>query len=97
MPLALSVNGAVHPELIPDDLAYRLFLRGIAFKSNLSDAEKAHREAKIKRLGLTPADHDLLIAALSGVRETLDVAFAVLNSSTTDSVAVALRQRSTAP
>lgn len=53
MPLTLTVDGAVNPELIPDDVAYRQFLQGIAFRKNLTDVEQSRREAKIKRLGLT--------------------------------------------
>lgn len=77
----LTVDGSVHPELIPDELAYRHFLMSVAFKRTLTPQETAHREAKIHRIGLTPADHDLLIAAVVGLRESLDAAYSMMTAS----------------
>jgi len=93
--LPVLADGSVHPELIPDDVAYRQFLQGMAFPANLSAAQVAHRNAKLKRLKLTQADSDLLVnVVLAGLRETLDAATVLLHTALTpDDAATAKANR----
>lgn len=70
--LTVAVDGSKTPDQIPDDLAYRHFILAIAEHKNPSTQEYQRREARLAPMGLSPSDHDASIAALAGLRETLD-------------------------
>jgi acetylornithine deacetylase/succinyl-diaminopimelate desuccinylase-like protein len=55
------IDGAVHPDLIPDRVAYSLMFRLIANRQTTE--EKSHIRAYIRHIGLADADVDGLIAA----------------------------------
>ena len=84
--LPVMVDGSQHPELIPDEVAYRHFLLGIAFPANPTEQEKSHRYAKLRRLGLSSADQDALVSAVAGLRETVNALVANGNSEDAASV-----------
>src|SRR5262245_48959152 len=47
-----TIDGAKNPELIPDEVAYRLVLLAFAERENASEAEQARFRAKIAPAGL---------------------------------------------
>jgi hypothetical protein len=69
------IDGSVNPELIPDDVAYRLILTNIAEPQNATDAQKARFRAKIASAGLSADDAQALfqiVAKLQGELAALD-------------------------
>lgn len=69
--LPLLVDGAQHPELISDEVAYRHFLSVTAVTAAASAKEMSRRDVFLGQVGLSPADHEAYVIALSGVREEL--------------------------
>lgn len=67
-----TINGAVNPELIPDDVAYRLVLEGIAEPQNATDAQKARFRAKMVRAKLGADDEQALFGVLAPFQTQLD-------------------------
>jgi hypothetical protein len=57
------INGADHPELIPDATAYRLFLVMLGLNVSATGQDLARQAAHARKLGLSDADRTLLIAA----------------------------------
>jgi hypothetical protein len=67
-----TIDGAKNPELIPDDVAYRLVLLGIAEPENATDAQKARFQAKIAYAGLNEDDTVALLVILGAFQKQLD-------------------------
>jgi len=72
LPLPILIDGKVHPELIPDDLAYKHFIMSVAIRGDAGDTDIKRRDSITKGLTLSPADQTSLIKALNGVKEKLD-------------------------
>jgi hypothetical protein len=43
------IDGAVHPELIPDSAAYRLYFLALSTGSNPSDEERKQKQKQLRR------------------------------------------------
>jgi hypothetical protein len=67
-----TIDGAKNPELIPDDVAYRAVLLGIAERENATDQEKARFEAKIASAGLSADDKLALLVILAAFQKQMD-------------------------
>ena len=67
-----TINGATNPELIPDDVAYRLVLLAIAEPQNPSDAQQARFRAKIGPAGLNDDDTAALLIIVVAFQKQLD-------------------------
>ena len=67
-----TIDGAKNPELIPDDVAYRMVLLGIAEPEDATDAQKARFRAKIASAGLNEDDTAALLVILGAFQKQLD-------------------------
>ena len=67
-----KIRGIEHPDRIPDAVAYRVWLDGV------SGMDEQYREGAIKAIGLTKADHDVLVVELDRylvLRESLRITY----------------------
>jgi hypothetical protein len=69
--LPLSVDGAKHPELIPDFVAYRHFLSVTAVSTSASKTEIDRRDSFLALVRLSPKDRAAYVAALGNVGDAL--------------------------
>jgi hypothetical protein len=74
-----TIDGAKNPELIPDDVAYRLVLLAVAEPEDASDAQKARFRAKIAPAGLNEADTEAFRLILAALQKQLDALNAQAN------------------
>lgn len=70
--LPVVVDGSKTPDLIPDQLAYRHLLMALAELQHPPAEAVGRRIAHLAGVGLSAADRQNLISAMSGVREQLD-------------------------
>lgn len=63
-----TIDGATHPEQIPDVIAYRLVLLGLSGPANPTDAQTKRHMAQFHAIGMTAGDSAILMAALSRFR-----------------------------
>lgn len=73
------IDGAVHPELIPDSIAYRLYLVAVSTGQNPTEAEQKSQRTHIMRTGLVDTDQQLFISILSDFRAKYDALVAEYN------------------
>lgn len=59
------IDGAAHPEQIPDVVAYRLVLLGIASPANPTDAQTRRHLAQFRAIQMNDADSANLVSMLS--------------------------------
>ncbi|HUN63971.1 MAG TPA: hypothetical protein VMU53_18370 [Candidatus Sulfotelmatobacter sp.] len=59
------IDGAVHPELIPDSAAYRLYFLSISTSLNANDAERNRQRARIRMIGLSDSDAQALAVVMN--------------------------------
>ena len=64
--LSITVDGSTHPELIPDQVAYRHFVLSAI------QTGRDHRLMLLSRLGLSPTQEAAFLSALDGVQEQLN-------------------------
>jgi hypothetical protein len=81
------INGAEHPELIPDLVAYRLFFITVALESSATDGQKARQRAQLMFAGLRDTD----LSRAASVLSTFKVQYDYLVNQYNDSVDVANR------
>jgi hypothetical protein len=62
------IDGSAHPELIPDSVAYRLYLVAVSTGLNATEAEQKHQRAQLMHTGLEDADQRMLLTILSDFR-----------------------------
>ncbi|MGC1418485.1 MAG: hypothetical protein WA817_24590 [Candidatus Acidiferrum sp.] len=86
------IDGAVHPELIPDSLAYRLYLLTMATGPNPTESEQMRQHVHIMRTGLLDTDQRTLIDILSDFRSRYD---ALVNEYNSSAMAANARSEST--
>ena len=67
-----TIDGAKNPELIPDQVAYRLVLLAIAEPENATDAQKDRFQAKIAPAGLDRDDTQAFFDVLAPFQTQLD-------------------------
>lgn len=77
------IDGVVHPELIPDAVAYRLYLVSLSTDSTRSatEAEQTRQRAQLMSTGLAETDQQLFIGILSDFRSKYDALIAEHNQS----------------
>jgi len=75
------IDGAAHPELIPDSTAYRLYLVAVSTGQNPTEAEQTHQRAHLMRTGLVDTDRQILTGVLSDFRAKYDALVADYNAS----------------
>lgn len=66
-----TIDGAKNPELIPDDVAYRLVLLAVAEPENATDAQKARFQAKIASAKLNEEDTEAFLRILGTFQKQL--------------------------
>jgi hypothetical protein len=59
------IDGALHPELVPDLTVYRLVLLAISKPPSPTDKQAKHQQAQLHAVGLQETDQKELIAILS--------------------------------
>jgi len=59
------IDGAVHPEMIPDLTAYRLYLAMVSRPPAPTDDQVKRQEAQLRKTGLQDGDRKRLVATLS--------------------------------
>jgi len=74
-----TIDGAKNPELIPDDVAYRMVFLGVAEPQDASDAQKARYQAKIASAGLNEDDTEAFRLVLGALQKQLDALNAQAN------------------
>ena len=76
-----TIDGSVHPELIPDSLAYRLYLVALSTGQNPTAAERGRQRAHLMKTGLADTDQQILINILSDFGGKYDALVAEYNDS----------------
>jgi hypothetical protein len=74
-----TIDGSKNPELIPDIVAYRLVLLGIAEPENATDAQQARFRAKIASAQLNEDDLQMLLGILGTFQNQMDALTAQAN------------------
>lgn len=69
---ASLADGAAHPELIPDSVAYRLFFATVARGPNPTDEEQKLQRLQLSRIRLEEKDFRELVDVLVGFRVRFD-------------------------
>jgi hypothetical protein len=59
------IDGAVHPELVPDSLAYRLYFVALSVGQNPTEAEQNRQRAQLMNTGLVDTDQQTFITIVS--------------------------------
>jgi hypothetical protein len=67
-----AIDGAKNPELIPDDIAYKMLFLSIMEPQNPTDAQKARQEAKLRMIGLSDDDKAGFLAKVGEFRDRLN-------------------------
>lgn len=75
------VDGATHPELIPDSVAYRLYFEVISIGANATDEDRKRQRAFTGVIGLEAEDVNILIGILNTFRVRHDALVAEYNLS----------------
>jgi hypothetical protein len=66
------IDGAVHPELIPDSIAYRLYFSAVSIGPNPTEEDRKRQAAHLNKIGLPDLDREILIVVLSDFRTKHD-------------------------
>jgi hypothetical protein len=74
------IDGAVHPELIPDSVAYRLYLVPISTGQNPTKADQERQRAHLTKTSLSATDQQLFVSILSDFRTKYDTLVADYNT-----------------
>ncbi|HEV2425284.1 MAG TPA: hypothetical protein VGZ29_10700 [Terriglobia bacterium] len=75
------IDGARHPELIPDTIAYRLFFLTVAEPPNASDSQRARQRAFLRTAGLREQDVQPAETVLANFKSQYDDLVAHYNES----------------
>ena len=78
---ANMIDGARHPELIPDSIAYRLFFLTVAEPADATDDERARQRAWLRTAGLKDEDVQPAAAVLETFKSQYDELVARYNES----------------
>ncbi len=66
-----TIDGAKHPELIPDDVAYKMLFLSLLEPTDARLVQPARQEAKMRMIGLSADDKAALLVALSEFQKRL--------------------------
>ena len=58
------IDGAVHPELIPDIAAYRLYLLAVARSATPTEQERRHQAAQLGVIGWIGGGWDMYLPSI---------------------------------
>ncbi|PYU48650.1 MAG: hypothetical protein DMG48_19570 [Acidobacteria bacterium] len=86
------IDGAVHPELIPDSVAYRLYLVAVSTGQNPTEAAQKRQRAHLMKTGVEDTDQRILVSILSDFRAKYDALVSEYNDAAT---AAAARNKTT--
>jgi hypothetical protein len=75
------IDGAAHPELIPDSVAYRLYLVAVSTGQNPTESDQKTQRAQLGQTGLDDIDRQVLTSILSEFRVKYDSLVAEYNDS----------------
>ena len=75
------IDGSTHPELIPDSLAYRLYLTALATDQTATEASQERQHAHLMKTGLGETDIQTLISILSDFKGKYDALVGEYNDS----------------
>jgi len=75
------IDGAVYPDLIPDSVAYRLYLAAVSTGQNPTETEQRHQHAQLKKTGLADTDQQMFVSILSDFRLKYDALVSEYNTS----------------
>jgi hypothetical protein len=64
-----TIDGAKDPELIPDDVAYKMLFLSIMEPDNPTDAQKARQESKLRLIRFSDADKAAFLTRLGEFRD----------------------------
>jgi hypothetical protein len=67
-----TVEGAVHPELIPDPIAYRLYFLSVSTGPNPSDEDQKRQRLHLNKIGLQDLDREIVVLILKEFRTKHD-------------------------
>src|SRR5258708_37750208 len=73
------IDGAVHPDLIPDAVAYRLYLFTVSTGQNPTETEQSRQRAHLMKIGLDDIDQQMLVSVLVAFRARYDALVAEYN------------------
>jgi hypothetical protein len=96
---ATMIDGAVHPELIPDSVAYRLYFIAVAEDPQPTAPQKTRQHAHLRAAGLSEADISSTALILANFKTQYAALIATYNESqevqnnTNDGLAAFLLQR----
>jgi hypothetical protein len=74
------IDGAVRPDLIPDSVAYRLYLVTVSTGRNPTESAQKDQRAKVAKTGLDDTDQHVLTDILSDFRTKYDDLVSEYNS-----------------
>ena len=67
------IDGAVHPELIPDSVAYRLYFITVSMTLNPIEEDRKRQQAHLAKIGLQDSDREILVGILTEFRTKYDI------------------------
>lgn len=73
------IDGAVHPELIPDSIAYRLYFLIASTGTNPTAEDRKHQRAHLNKIGLEDLDREIVVDILAEFRTKYDALEAQYN------------------
>lgn len=79
-PATAIIDGAVNPDLIPDAVAYRLYLFTVSTRQSPAQVDQECQHAHLMRTGLSDADRQVFVGVLSGFRAKYDALEAAYNA-----------------
>jgi hypothetical protein len=79
-PATTVIDGAVNPNLIPDSVAYRLYLFTVSMRQSPTQVDQECQKAHLMRTGLSDADRQVFVGILSGFRTQYDALEAAYNA-----------------
>jgi hypothetical protein len=79
-PATTVIDGALNPDLIPDSVAYRLYLFTVSMKQGPTQVDQECQHAHLIRTGLSDADRQVFVSILSGFRTQYDALEATYNA-----------------
>jgi len=82
-----QIDGAEHPELIPDTVGYRLFFQVVAESRDADPESKARQESHLKQAGLSKQDIPVAANILADFKAEFDRIVAAYNRTAEESMA----------
>ena len=71
-----TIDGAKNPELIPDEVAYRMLFLGVAEREDATDEQKARARGKIAPAGLSEEDAEAFLRLMADFHKEMTAVLA---------------------